>query len=804
MWYLAIIVLAALPARAQWNPDSVTNTPVCDTTGQQDYPQICSDGADGAIVVWEDERADYFSIYAQHLNANGYATWTRNGVKIAQSEADQRYPIVASDGNGGAYVVWQDDRNSNSKGIDLYGQHIQSNGSLAYSSAGIAVASANGNQDHAAICSDGNGNAFVAWEDSRNATASSQPDIYLNKMTFGGVSFGSGGMVVDASANRQVAPAICPDGTGGCYVAWEDEGHTPSAIFARRISSNGGMLWGQPPPSPGVLIYEAQASPSDPQPNASNVAVSLDSNQLLLSWEVANSTSPADGQDLFAQRMSCSTTSNTTKEYSPPISVTGAWLNDQITPQIFSDDSLWSNGSASLRGVLVPFLDQEPGSTDDYDVAMVRVLGDGSSTRPPSGDGFFFLEQQPHAQNGYKAVKITDADPARNGILAVWNDARYYGLGFGKDTTIFAQRIDRNGHNYFPAGGNTKLAEPLCSGPDSNGWITKQVALAPRTDGGIAVWTDFRKGNNDPNIYAQLIRMDGSRWIPSDTTTPVVTVLSKTPPDDTNQCNSQCTTVLATDPGTVADTGIIRGGIDSLNPSSMVNMKLQSSGFAPGDDSVTFSICVVDSFQNGSGTVSVVNSDLKAQRISVSYCTISDTNPPVINADTLSSPLEVVMQITDDKPWDRGLKAISIASSGNLHFSDSGAKVVAGEASITDTATIIDLLLPASFSIRAEDIAGNSSSEYNFTYAPTAGIAQNMESIVSLNIFPNPIAGDATLILSGAPSAEVTISNVLGRTVDQFNLAGSHEWQASTLAPGIYIVRALVGDIVLCKRIVKE
>ena len=218
---------------------------------------------------------------------------------------------------------------------------------------------------------------------------------------------------------------------------------------------------------------------------------------------------------------------------------------------------------------MVPFLDFEPGSTDNDDVAMVHVLGDGMTTKPSLGTGFFFLEQQPHAHTGFKAVHITDSDPTKDGILAVWNDARYAQLGYGKDTTVFAQRIDRNGRTYFPTTENpnlNKLAQPVCSGPNGSAWVAKQVALAPRTDGGIAVWTDFRRGVNYPNIYAQIILMYDSLWVPVDSTKPTLTVTNFSPSDNGSACNSQCYTVLGVDPGTFVNAQTLKSGFDSLIP----------------------------------------------------------------------------------------------------------------------------------------------------------------------------------------------------------------------------------------------
>ncbi len=807
--YVCLVIVAVRPACAQWATDSLTNTLVCDTTGQRDYPQACSDGANGAVIVWEDARIGEFNIYAQHLNANGYPTWTRNGVKLATSASNQRYPVMASDGSGGAYVVWQDDRNAANNGIDLYGQHINSDGTLAYAPQGVAVASAVRNQDNAVICSDGVGNAFVAWEDSRNATSASQPDIYFNQMTSGGVSFGSGGMVVDASVNRQVAPSICGDGAGGCYVAWEDEGKVPSALYGRHIGSDGSMLWGAPPPAPGVLLYQALPTANNPQPNSTNVSLSLDPNssQLLLTWEVVNAGSPQDGMDILAQRMNCATPSDTTPVYNGgPILVTGQWLNDQIAPQIFSDDSIWDNGIISERGVLVPFLDYEAGSSVNEDVAMVRMLGDGMTAKPPVGNGFFFFEQQPNAHTGFKAVQITDSDPTKDGILAVWNDARYAGLGYGKDTTVFAQRIDRNGNSYFPSIGSAslnKLAQPVCSGPNGSAWIAKQVSLAPRTDGGIAVWTDFRRGTNYPNIYAQIILMYDSLWVPVDSTSPTLTVLTVSPSDNGSACNSQCYTVLGIDPGTFVNGQNLVSGIDSLIPVAMVNMKLDSIRYKKGADSITFGVCVVDSFRDASGTVKVQDTAKNMQSMSFTFCTIPDISAPLITVDTLTLPNWLGIHIRDDRPLDRGLNAVVFTDTSNVSFSKQARKFVVGQGAFDDTISIVNPSLPANFCIMATDTAGNATQVYCFN-SSNSGVSESVANPISLSVFPNPTSGDATVMLGGAASANVTVSDVLGRTVDQFSLQGSHIWQASGLAAGTYIVRAQIGNTVICKRIVRE
>src|SRR5438876_8029677 len=88
-------------ARAQWSSDSTINTPICVLAGsQQDYPKICTDNSNGAIIVWQDTRNNNLrNIYAQRISASGHPLWTVNGVRLSTpkgTNADQRNPTIAS------------------------------------------------------------------------------------------------------------------------------------------------------------------------------------------------------------------------------------------------------------------------------------------------------------------------------------------------------------------------------------------------------------------------------------------------------------------------------------------------------------------------------------------------------------------------------------------------------------------------------------------------------------------------------------------------------------------------------------
>ena len=101
----------------QW---SVNGTAICTATNHQINPQICSDGANGAIVAWQDIRGGtWYDIYVQRINSAGIVQWTTNGAAICTGLNNQYEPELCPDGVNGAFVTWNDFRAS---AYDVYAQ----------------------------------------------------------------------------------------------------------------------------------------------------------------------------------------------------------------------------------------------------------------------------------------------------------------------------------------------------------------------------------------------------------------------------------------------------------------------------------------------------------------------------------------------------------------------------------------------------------------------------------------------------------------------------------------------------------
>jgi FlgD Ig-like domain len=232
----------------QWTANGVA---LCTAVNDQAVPMITPDGAGGAIVTWSDFRsALYADVYAQRVNAAGLPQWTLNGVAVCTAANSQQNPVIVSDGAGGAIITWEDYRTGNNT-PDIYAQRVSAAGVPQWTLDGTALSTANSAQISPAIASDGAGGAIVTWYDYRSGT---NYDIYAQRVSdAGSPEWNYNGVAVSTANSDQEFPVIASDGAGGAIITWDDyrSGNNTSDIYAQRIERFG-YLGNPEPVSAGV------------------------------------------------------------------------------------------------------------------------------------------------------------------------------------------------------------------------------------------------------------------------------------------------------------------------------------------------------------------------------------------------------------------------------------------------------------------------------------------------------------------------------------------------------------------------
>ncbi len=218
--------------------------------GQQ-HASIATDGADGAIITWQDLRSPRVNIFAQHVLASGEvdAAWPNNGQalltdSLAMGTADggQTSPVIVSDAAGGAIVAWQDLRSA-ATDTDIFAQHVLASGEVDpdWKANGTALCEIEGVQNKLTMIADGAGGAIVTWLDGR--PGASAADIYAQHILASGLvdlRWPVNGIAVCSAPGNQEFPVIVEDGAGGAIITWQDARDVNNFdVFAQHVLESG-------------------------------------------------------------------------------------------------------------------------------------------------------------------------------------------------------------------------------------------------------------------------------------------------------------------------------------------------------------------------------------------------------------------------------------------------------------------------------------------------------------------------------------------------------------------------------------
>lgn len=219
-----------------------------------EFPAIVSDGAGGAIVTWPDGRSTLsgIDIYAHHILASGALdrSWPANGTTVCSAGDDQASPVILSDGAGGAFIAWTDDRNvATGNEVDIFAQHVLATGLVDpnWPVNGAAVVTVPKAQVSPNLVGDGVGGIFVVWTDTRSGNPGS--DIFATHVFGTGAldpAWPVGGLGVSTAPGTQAGPKIISDATHGVIVAWTDLRDGTNEIFAQRVTIAGAIVPGWP------------------------------------------------------------------------------------------------------------------------------------------------------------------------------------------------------------------------------------------------------------------------------------------------------------------------------------------------------------------------------------------------------------------------------------------------------------------------------------------------------------------------------------------------------------------------------
>ena len=423
---------------------------------RQEDPVIIKTTDNSVIVAWVDYSADEAGdVYAQKISSDGNLLWATGGVALCNLAEEQKSLNIVPDQNGGALVIWLDRRSGNQRHI--YGQHVNSDGSVLWANNGILLSQDTGEQTSHTFWEDGNGGAILVY-----VNKVTDKNIFATRINGdGSLPWGNHIVVCNAPLDQE-SPKITPDGTGSFIVAWRDLRNTNHGeIYAQRLNLDGSFAW-----SEDKVIAGGDFDHKNPRVTISN------DNGAIVVWE--DGRNDPNFMDLYAQKI------NT------------------------SGDLLWDN--TGLPIAVEPFHQRNPRLISDGNSGAFIVWDDARNNDHPNED--IYIQHIVNngnldfAQNGkvicdavgeqYSALARKVGDK----VFIIWGDKRS-----GSDA-MFSQILDSEGNIELAENG-----EVLKSGLSGN---AENLVSLKRDNKVYLLWTDTRKGSFGQQIYLQIIDGDGN------------------------------------------------------------------------------------------------------------------------------------------------------------------------------------------------------------------------------------------------------------------------------------------------------
>jgi len=236
---LLLLLVLCLPTHAQWERDGAIII-------EGSYPilgeMIIPDQNHGAIVIWKDGHLGSAAIFAQKIDSAGYQIWENGGAFIGWTTMMYAHETVTTNGNGGAIVAWENYRVDYT---DIYGQHINNEGTIQWSDTGLAITDWPWEELNVSIVSDGHGGAIVACRDS---------DFIVNRIKIqridstGNLLYGDTGIPITIlldSLTDQRVPILSQTSDSNFVCVWSDnrEIEPGPGLYAQKFDIDGNLLW---------------------------------------------------------------------------------------------------------------------------------------------------------------------------------------------------------------------------------------------------------------------------------------------------------------------------------------------------------------------------------------------------------------------------------------------------------------------------------------------------------------------------------------------------------------------------------
>ncbi|MGR3321927.1 MAG: Ig-like domain-containing protein [Pseudooceanicola sp.] len=198
----------------------------------------------GFVAVWQDTNNSAGYIKAQVFNEDGTPRGTEFMVET-EVYSTQQYPSVTQV-NGGFLVTWGS-FNDETNTYDIRGQRFDGNGTAVGAEFDVQTTNTAGQQTRPHVATDSAGNVVVVWEDQSGADGNSYA-VFGQRIDSSGSLVGAQFQVNETTQGSQYLPRVDYLADGRFVVTWYDDSAqdgSGGAVFARLYAADGTAQTGE-------------------------------------------------------------------------------------------------------------------------------------------------------------------------------------------------------------------------------------------------------------------------------------------------------------------------------------------------------------------------------------------------------------------------------------------------------------------------------------------------------------------------------------------------------------------------------
>jgi hypothetical protein len=351
-------------------------------------------------------------------------------------------------------VVWNDDRNSATRGVEIYGRRVGADGVPI--GVGFRISASIAEEGDPAVAWNKTANEYlVVWVDGRN-DATRGHEIYGRRVSAAGVPVGSADFRISTSDDFEMAPEVAWSETSNQYLVVWDDGRSwarGSEIYGRRLAANG------VPVAPDFRISNSAESEM-----TADVAWNATSNQFLVVWSDGRNYETR-GNDIYGRRVGATGVLGTS-DIRISKSPTGSYGPNEYSPSV-----VWNE---TANEYLVVWEDERRAATRGWEIYGRRV---GANGIPVGAEDF---RVSASTSDEYSPAVMWNA--TANQYLVVWQDYRNQGT---RATDTYGVRVGAAG---APLGANLRISAPSAIADEYG----PAVAWNATSNQYLVVWEDGR------------------------------------------------------------------------------------------------------------------------------------------------------------------------------------------------------------------------------------------------------------------------------------------------------------------------